>query len=61
MSNNCEISIEIINDEYKDELIVALVNQGYEVYYNADSNCVCFIAPREDINMPPVAVDNKSI
>ena len=57
--NRCEIKIDIIDDNYKDELIVALVNQGYEVYYNSFENCVCYIVNREDVNMIENLIDVK--
>lgn len=51
MSNMCEIRVDILNSDYKDELMVCLLNQGYQVYYNADDSCVCYLAPREDIRI----------
>jgi len=44
-----EVAITIIDKSYVDVLIVALVRQGYEVYYNDDEGCVCFLAEGKDI------------
>lgn len=44
-----EISIYIVDKNYIDSLIVALVRQGYEVYYNEDENKVCYIADKEEL------------
>ena len=37
-----QVSINIIDKEYIDSLIVALVHQGYDVFYNSDDNVVGF-------------------
>lgn len=37
-----EVAIEIIDEKYIDSLVVSLVRQGYEVYYNKDEEKVCF-------------------
>lgn len=37
-----ELSIEIIDEKYADSLAIALVRQGYNVYYNADEKKLCF-------------------
>ena len=37
-----EITINIIDPSYVDKLVVALVRQGYDVYYNDDDKKVCF-------------------
>ncbi len=44
-----EISIYIVDKNYIDSLIVALVRQGYEVYYNEDENKVCFNTDEEEL------------
>ena len=44
-----EIKIEILNKEYVDNLIVALVRQGYDVYLREEDNVVCFTIMEEDI------------
>lgn len=44
-----EVSMNILNKEYMDNLIVALVRQGHEVYYNEDENKVCYIADKEEL------------
>ena len=44
-----EISIAILNKDYVDSLIVALVRQGYDVYLNEEDNVVCFSAAEEDV------------
>ena len=37
-----ELKINILDKNYTDQLITALVRQGYAVYYNEDENVVCF-------------------
>jgi len=44
-----EIRIEILNKDYVDNLIVALVRQGYDVYLNEEENVVCFTIMKEEI------------
>lgn len=44
-----EIKIEILNKDYVDNLIVALVRQGYDVYLNEEENVICFTIMEEDI------------
>lgn len=44
-----EIKINIIDKKYIDLLIVALVRQGYDVYYNEDENAVCFQINKDEI------------
>ena len=44
-----EIKIEILNKDYVDNLIVALVRQGYDVYLNEDENVVCYTIMEEDL------------
>jgi hypothetical protein len=41
MSKRYELSIEILNKDYVDQLIVALVRQGYNVYLNEEEGVVC--------------------
>lgn len=36
-----ELSIEILDKDYIDTLIVSLVRQGYSVYYNETEQVVC--------------------
>lgn len=43
-----ELRLNIIGDTYIDQLIVALVRQGYSVYYNADDNVVCTTVDDDD-------------
>lgn len=43
-----EIRINILDEDYVDQLIVALVRQGYDVYYNDEDKVVCFTMPKED-------------
>jgi hypothetical protein len=35
-----KIDLEIINDAYKDMLILSLVNNGHYVWYDGDSICI---------------------
>ena len=44
-----EIKIGILNKDYVDSLIIALVRQGYDVYLNEEDKLICFIIPEEDI------------
>ena len=44
-----EISIKILDKNYVDSLIVALVRQGYEVYLSIDGDAVCYGATDEDV------------
>jgi len=44
-----EVAINILNKDYVDDLIVALVRQGYSVYFNDDSDKVCFEAPEDEV------------
>lgn len=52
MSKRYEVAIKILDKEYIDQLIVALVRQGYSVYYNDESDSgkpvVCFTANDEE-------------
>ena len=50
-----EVAIEIKSQQHKDRLIVALVHQGCEVYYNPESDMdgkpyVCFNATEETVH-----------
>jgi len=36
-----ELKIDIINKDYVDKTIVALVRQGFDVYINEDENVIC--------------------
>jgi hypothetical protein len=40
--NEYEISLHINDKKYIDSLVVSLVRQGYEVYYNDEEEVVCF-------------------
>lgn len=40
--NEYEISLHINNRKYIDSLVVSLVRQGYEVYFNDEEEVVCF-------------------
>ncbi len=44
-----EISINIVDSDYIDSLIIALVRQGYDVYYNPDDNVVCYTTEEGEI------------
>lgn len=37
-----EVAIKITDESYIDTLIVSLVRQGYDVYYNKEESVVCF-------------------
>ena len=44
IKSSYEISIKIEDEKYTDQLIVALVHQGYSVYISYDKDAVCFTA-----------------
>jgi hypothetical protein len=44
-----EISIKIIDKKYVDQLIVALVRQGYSVYLSFNNESVCYSATDEEV------------
>ena len=44
-----EVAIKILDENYVDNLIIALVRQGYDVYYNSDENIVCFTTDKEEL------------
>jgi len=44
-----EIAIQILDKDYTDQLIVSLVRQGYDVYFNQDENVVCFTLDKNDL------------
>jgi len=44
-----EIAINILDKNYIDSLIVALVRQGYAVYFNEDEGVVCFSATDDEV------------
>jgi hypothetical protein len=44
-----ELKLGIIDEDYADDLIIALVRQGYSVYYNADEKLVCCTITDDDI------------
>lgn len=46
-----EIAIKISDEKYVDNLIIALVRQGYEVYYNDEEGkgLVCFKTYNEEV------------
>ena len=44
-----EIAISIADNAYIDTLVYSLVRQGYDTYYNADENVVCFTCYKEDV------------
>ena len=44
-----EVAIKIDDNDYIDTLVISLVRQGYEVYYNDDENKVCFKTYDEEV------------
>jgi hypothetical protein len=42
MSDRYEVAIVVLDENYVDTLIVSLVRQGYDVYYNAEDKKVCY-------------------
>ena len=44
-----EVAIKITDNDYIDTLVISLVRQGYEVYYNKDEDVVCFKTYDEEV------------
>ena len=44
-----EVAIKITDNDYIDTLVISLVRQGYEVYYNKDEDVVCFKTHDEEV------------
>jgi hypothetical protein len=44
-----EVAINISDNNYIDTLVISLVRQGYEVYYNKDEDVVCFKTYDEEV------------
>ena len=44
-----EIAIAIVKPEHVDAMILGLVHQGYDVYYNEEDAKLCFTAPDEEV------------
>ena len=44
-----EMKIQVLDPAYVDSLIVALVRQGYGVYYNEDENVVCYTISDDEL------------
>jgi len=44
-----EIAIKVLDEKYVDKLVVSLVRQGYNVYYNPEEKAVCFTATDEEV------------
>jgi len=44
-----ELKLQILDKNYVDQLITALVRQGYAVYYHEDENVVCFTITDDEI------------
>ena len=49
MSERYEIAIQVLDAKYIDTLVAGLVRQGYNVYYNADLDTVCFTATDDEV------------
>ncbi len=44
-----ELAIQILDPKYVNQLIVALVHQGYSVYYNEDEKVVCCTVSEDEV------------
>ena len=44
-----EFKLQILDKNYTDQLITALVRQGYAVYYNEDEKVVCCTITDDDL------------
>ena len=44
-----EVALNIINEDYTDLLAMALLRQGYSVYYNEEEKKLCFSATEEEV------------
>ena len=49
MTDRYEIAIQVLDAKYIDTLVAGLVRQGYNVYYNADLDTVCFTATDDEV------------
>jgi len=49
MGKRYELKIHVINSEYVNTLIVSLVRQGYNVYYNEDEKVVCCTITEDEL------------
>ncbi len=49
MSSRYELRLSISDPDYVDTLIIGLVRQGYDVYYNPDVNLVCCTITDDEI------------
>ena len=47
--NEYEICLHIKNKKYEDSLVVSLVRQGYEVYFNDEEQVVCFKTYEDEV------------
>jgi len=44
-----ELSMRVLDKEYVDTLIVSLVHQGYDIYYNAEEGVVCMTIDESEL------------
>jgi len=46
-----EVAVKVLDEKYVDQLIVGLVRQGYNVYFNDEEGkgVVCFTATDEEV------------
>ena len=44
-----EVAIDISKPEHVDAMILGLVHQGYNVYYNEEEKKLCFSATEDDV------------
>lgn len=47
--NEYEICLHIKDKKYIDSLVVSLVRQGYEVYFNNEEELVCFKTYEDEV------------
>jgi hypothetical protein len=45
-----ELKLKIMDEDYVDDLVIALVRQGYEVYYRKEEREICITVSDDDLN-----------
>jgi len=49
MTEKYEIRILVSDEKYVDQIIVGLVRQGYNVYFNSEEGIICFTGSEEEV------------
>ena len=56
-----EVAIKTLDPKYVDLLVVALVRQGYNVYYNDEEKVVCFTSTEGEVTERLVAPEDGDV